>query len=265
MPIYLDFVKYSWHVIAVLGTLNFLYLRFVTREQKDDQPFQSYLAYGIYFILGIFFLDFIWNIAESVRPWTAVVDAENIFIKCAIIIILNEFIIYVSHWLGHAVEFFWCEHIVHHTSQDFSTHTVFRQAPGLLIWIIPIYINFFVVDRTTAFVCYGTMTFHSIWTHSNTKYEFNSISRYIHTPGTHRVHHDLRGRSEAKNIGSIFTVFDHLFGTYEAPKEGIEKESMRMGVKGYTGNEWIIGLFVLPYITYFKKLMSRKTKTSVGG
>lgn len=263
MTFFLDFVKYSWHFLAIFGIINFLYLRFVTKEQKDNQPLQSYLAYGIYFVLGVFFLNFIWNVAEPLRPWTAVVDADNIFVKCALIIFLNELIIFVAHWMGHAIEFFWCEHIVHHTSRDFSTHTVFRQAPGLLIWIIPVYINFFVADRITAFACHGVMTFHSIWTHSDTKYEFNKISKFIHTPGTHRVHHDLRGRAEAKNIGAIFTIFDHLFGTYEAPKEGIERQSMQMGVKGYTGNEWILRLFFMPYIKYFKKLISNKSKVSV--
>jgi len=47
------------------------------------------------------------------------------------------------------------------------------------------------------------------------------------TPQSHRVHHSIEGRHSDTNFGSLFSVWDHLFGTQyrrydEYPDTGIE-------------------------------------------
>lgn len=251
-------MTFFWPVAASVGVIYFLWQRYYKNSGRANQAIQSYLSHFVYSSIGTFlYFPLVILLAGCVRETTAILDHPNFLLKIAIIMVFNEFVIYAVHWAGHNIEYFWCQHVVHHSSREFSFHTVFRQAPGLVIWAVPVFSNFFVFDLHAAAFCSAIMAIHSLWTHMDTRWEFNGISRFIHTPGTHRVHHELRGRAQAKNLGAIFTVFDHLFGTYEAPKSLEERAKVKYGAKGYSGEELIFPLLWKPYLSYFRRKTAR--------
>jgi len=130
-----------------------------------------------------------------------------------------DFLFYVTHRISHESSFFWRFHSVHHCAHKVSFMNAYRVHPfdAMFRRYIPL---FFVTltgispEAMTAIAIIGTVL--ATVTHLNIDLKHGWLNYFIATNELHRWHHSTV-YEEAKNF-AIFTVWDHMFGTYYWPK-----------------------------------------------
>lgn len=128
-----------------------------------------------------------------------------------------DLIHYCYHWLGHHTRIFWAAHVTHHSSEFLNLsigwrtnflHLFYR----FLFWTPLCYLGF----PPVMVIFIETITsIHNFLIHTEKVGKLGVIDLVFNTPSNHRVHHGTNPEYLDKNIGGIFMIFDHLFGTYE--------------------------------------------------
>ena len=62
------------------------------------------------------------------------------------------------------------------------------------------------------------------WQHMNVTWRSNWLEYVIVTPRFHHIHHASDAELHDTNFGSLFTMWDRLFGTYRSPDEHVPKK-----------------------------------------
>ncbi len=134
-----------------------------------------------------------------------------------------DFIYYWNHRFMHESRYMWAVHVVHHSSERYNLSTALRQP---------------VADAFGTFVPYGMLCLFGIspdvvarareinllyqyWIHTDTIRSLGPFERVLNTPSHHRVHHGRNPQYIDRNHGSIFIVWDKLFGTFEPEREPV--------------------------------------------
>lgn len=166
------------------------------------------------------------------------------------VLIIADFLYYLQHRLHHISPFLWSLHQVHHSSRKLNLVAANRQSwldyPITLLIFSPLALigfhPYFVV-----FSIYATL-FIQWYAHTTLIGKIPFIEGIIITPSAHRVHHSTDPKDYNANYGSIFMIWDRLFGTYK--EEG--KQINDFGIKDfkYTNNPFKL-TFQGPY-DYFK-------------
>ncbi len=142
-----------------------------------------------------------------------------------------DFLYYISHMLKHSFGFLWMFHSVHHSDWNFNMSTFFRASFIERIFLIPLtllvvfFLGFSIQEiALVAFFEY----IYQFYCHSN----YCRIPKFLEwlliTPRTHKFHHDQAEKHQRSNLGSVFSIWDHFFGTYVPDV----KQSIT-GVKGH--------------------------------
>ena len=127
---------------------------------------------------------------------------------------------YLIHWIEHKVYWLWKFHIIHHSDLEVDTTTALRHHPGESV--------FRATFTTIAVILAGApigivMIYQSIsallsqFNHSNWKLPGKLdqiLSIIIVTPRMHHVHHHYIQPYTDQNYGNIFSIWDHVFGTF---------------------------------------------------
>lgn len=136
------------------------------------------------------------------------------------VLVLDFIAQYGVHFLLHKVPAFWRLHLVHHSDKnvDASTGTrhhpldfILRESFALLAVVImgmPIAFYFFYRILSVAF---------TYFTHANLRLPGGldkALSYVIVTPNMHKFHHHFELPWTDSNYGNMFSVWDHLFGTF---------------------------------------------------
>ncbi|MEO1079700.1 MAG: sterol desaturase family protein [Pseudomonadota bacterium] len=164
----------------------------------------------------------VWRAAYELAPiqWD---DSDwRVWLACFFLV---ELVYYWEHRLSHTVRWLWATHAVHHSPNELVLPAAFRLGwTGLVSggWL------FF---TTVAFVGFPPFMI-ALWLVGGLRYQFFLHTEYVgrlgplewilNTPSNHRVHHSSRQEHVDKNFGSVFMVFDHLFGTYAGEKTGTD-------------------------------------------
>ncbi|KKD38813.1 MAG: sterol desaturase family protein [Limnoraphis robusta] len=141
-----------------------------------------------------------------------------IWVRLILAYFIKDFWYYVCHWWMHHNKYLWQTHLWHHSIQQlwwlaaqrtsFTSRFLFQVGfIAFPLLSIPPEVMFYV----------GLLgALHENWTHSNVQWRsWMGILEWIFvTPRYHSLHHTQIG---AYNMGSYFTIFDHLFGTYINP------------------------------------------------
>ncbi len=135
-----------------------------------------------------------------------------------------DFAGYWVHRLAHTYNFFWNNHIVHHSSEEYNLACALRQSISVIFRIyafllIPAAI--FGVPSSVIAVVAPLHLFAQFWYHTRHIKNMGWLEYIIVTPSHHRVHHAINPEYLDKNYGQIFIVWDKLFGTYVQEQESI--------------------------------------------
>lgn len=127
---------------------------------------------------------------------------------------------YLVHYLLHKVKFMWKFHTVHHSDTAVDVTTGTRHHPGdfimresfalVAIIIFGMPIAFYLIYRILTI-------FFTYLTHANLKLPSRidkAMSIIFISPNMHKFHHHFERPWTDTNYGNIFSIWDHIFGTY---------------------------------------------------
>jgi sterol desaturase/sphingolipid hydroxylase (fatty acid hydroxylase superfamily) len=149
-----------------------------------------------------------------------------------ILLLFTDMMHYWLHRLGHQCRFFWAVHVNHHTSTHFNFSVGFRS--GVLepfysfIFFIPIVLaGFRPID---IFFMYSVCQVWAILTHTEKVKKLGWLEYIFVTPSHHRVHHASNPKYLDRNMGTVFIMWDKLFGTFQQELPQREYEPIRYGI-----------------------------------
>jgi sterol desaturase/sphingolipid hydroxylase (fatty acid hydroxylase superfamily) len=148
------------------------------------------------------------------------------------LLLFTDIMHYWLHRLGHQCRFFWAVHVNHHTSTHFNFSVGFRS--GVLE---PFYSFLFFIPITLAgfrpidiFFMYSITQVWAILTHTEKVKKLGWLEHIFVTPSHHRVHHASNPKYLDKNMGTVFIIWDKLFGTFQKELPAQQYEPIRYGI-----------------------------------
>jgi sterol desaturase/sphingolipid hydroxylase (fatty acid hydroxylase superfamily) len=155
------------------------------------------------------------------RLGTIAVDSFGAFI---LLFVMLEFCYYWLHRVAHRVRWFWCNHAVHHTSNQLNLGAslrigMFGKATGNVVFLLPmVWIGF---DLRLVLAALSINLLYQFWLHATWFPKLGWLERVLNTPSAHRVHHAANLPYLDANYGGVLIVFDRLFGTYTAERDDL--------------------------------------------
>lgn len=129
-----------------------------------------------------------------------------------------DFAGYWVHRLAHTVNFFWNNHIVHHSSEEFNLACALRQSISVYFRIYAFLLipaAMLGVPQQVIAVVAPLHLFAQFWYHTQHINRMGWLEYIIVTPAHHRVHHAINPEYLDKNYGQIFIFWDRMFGTFQ--------------------------------------------------
>jgi len=148
------------------------------------------------------------------------------------ILVLDFFTSYLIHVCLHKSKWLWRIHLVHHSDPHLDSSTAIRLHPFenlIRIGFLILTILLFGIDLGSLFLYQTVAVFFSQLGHANLRLPklLNSmLSVFFVTPNMHQVHHHYEMPYTDSNYGSVFAIWDHLFGTYRK----LSKETLKYGL-----------------------------------
>lgn len=168
-----------------------------------------------------------------------------------IVVLVSDFCKYWAHRWHHEVRALWPFHAVHHSADVLTPLTVQRAHPvesmirnlliscllglaqGLIIYVLVGWVDVVTLAGANAlyflFNALGANLRHShIWL------SYGRVAEHILiSPAQHQIHHSVAKEHHDKNYGSMFAIWDWMFGTLYVPER---QEELRFGVADADGN-----------------------------
>lgn len=146
-----------------------------------------------------------------------------------VLLIGQDFLFYVLHYVDHYVRFFWAVHVTHHSSEEFNLTVGFRssvfQPLYRFVYFIPLSLTGF--EGKDIMFMYSATQIYGILIHTTYINKLGFLEWFMSTPSHHRVHHASNALYLDKNMGMVFIIWDRLFGTFQAEEE---REKVRYGL-----------------------------------
>jgi sterol desaturase/sphingolipid hydroxylase (fatty acid hydroxylase superfamily) len=207
---------------------NFNNRKFYSWKETAMNVYLNLLNSGIDILLRVFIglvvLNFFFRYHLSIH-W-------NPIVYWVILILGEDLLFWVEHYVDHSVRLFWAVHVTHHSSPEYNLSTGFRSSVLMpvykYLYFIPlVLLNFRPVD---AIFMYSLTQIYGILVHTQAVKKLPKWIEYIFvTPSHHRVHHASNIPYLDRNMGMVFIIWDRMFGTFtpempnEVPHYGITK------------------------------------------
>jgi sterol desaturase/sphingolipid hydroxylase (fatty acid hydroxylase superfamily) len=162
--------------------------------------------------------------------------------------VLDDLRKYWLHRTQHRVRWFWTAHVTHHSSQHLNFSTALRNPPtqaltAAFLFRLPLALLGFPIEMIV-FVA-GLDSVYQFFTHTES---IGRLPWFIEavwvTPSHHRVHHAVNPRYLDCNYGSVFSLWDRLFGTYvpedasDPPRYGLVTQLATFSPLRVAFHEW---------------------------
>lgn len=166
--------------------------------------------------------------------------------------VLFDLWMYGWHRANHRVPLLWRFHRVHHTDLALDCTTALRFHPGeiLLSSLANLLVLVGLGMSFAGLVLYKTVMIAVIlFHHSNLALPVQldrAMRRLIVTPAMHRVHHsEVRAETDS-NYGTVFPLWDRLFGSFRLRDD---EAAIRFGIGRFAETEWQrpLRLLALPF------------------
>lgn len=148
----------------------------------------------------------------SAWPWLA---------QFALFLLVNDFARYWLHRWYHEHDFLWRFHRVHHTVTDMDAMSTFRVhvlEAVIKYGVIVMPFHILGIDRWVIILYTSVDILKGLWHHANWRNEIGWLNYIFNSAELHWWHHSVEERGHRANYGSIFSVWDWLFGTAYWPK-----------------------------------------------
>lgn len=148
----------------------------------------------------------------------AIVHVQNTLLTYIIAFMALDFAGYWVHRIAHEYNFFWNNHIIHHSSEEFNLACALRQSISSIVKIFAVFLLPAAVLGVPAPVIAVVAPLHlfaQFWYHTQHIDRMGLLEKIIVTPSHHRVHHAINPEYLDKNYSQIFIFWDKLFGTFQ--------------------------------------------------
>jgi sterol desaturase/sphingolipid hydroxylase (fatty acid hydroxylase superfamily) len=158
-------------------------------------------------------------------PRFATVQNLPLWQQCAVILLLQDVLLYWTHSIFHT-RFAWKYHAVHHSPKDLDWMAAARFHPVNML-------AFSLADVTVLLLGFSTealfalIPFNIIFSamvHANLNWTFGPLRYVLASPVFHRWHHTMQGQGLDKNFSPTFSFLDLIFGTFYMPPGKIPEE-----------------------------------------
>ncbi|MEM7718063.1 MAG: sterol desaturase family protein [Pseudomonadota bacterium] len=168
-----------------------------------------------------------------------------------VIVLAADFVKYWAHRMHHEYKPLWSFHAVHHSADVLTPLTLSRAHPvESIIRNIGVSMIVGLTQAVALFTFIGDIDLLTIGGANALYVAFNAVGanlRHSHvwlsygpvlehiliSPAQHQVHHSMDLQHHNKNYGSMFAIWDWMFGTLYVPKNG--PEDLRFGVADENG------------------------------
>ena len=174
-------------------------------------------------LITIYHRNFEFLTIHAAREWPS-------WVQFAAAVLLLDLMYWVQHYVNHKVPVLWSFHSLHHSQRELNFFTDYRY--HVLEYVVRhtfLVIPFLVlaVEAPTIILFAVFQRWYTRVYHGNIRANLGPLRFVLVTPQSHRVHHSIEGRHRDTNFGSLFSIWDHLFGTQyrgydEYPDTGIE-------------------------------------------
>ncbi len=163
----------------------------------------------------------------------------NILFTIIIGVLALDFSSWLVHWTMHKIPFLWRFHLIHHTDNSVDVTTGLRHHPGdsILRGIYFILLIFISGAPVYSVMIYQTLlVLSTAFTHANIslpKWLDTTLSYFLVSPNTHKVHHHWKQPYTDSNYGAVFSIWDRLLGTFQK----LNINQVHYGLDHYYPNE----------------------------
>jgi len=169
--------------------------------------------------IGFALLSYSWMVEHL-----ALIKIEYTWVNVLIAFIALDFTGYVGHRINHSINFFWNQHLLHHSSEEFNLACALRQSISSFVGFFTIFLlpaALFGVDFQIIAIVAPIHLFAQFWYHTTYIGKMGFLEKIIVTPSHHRVHHAINPIYLDKNMGQIFIFWDKWFGTFQEELEEV--------------------------------------------
>lgn len=148
----------------------------------------------------------------------ALFNIESTWLVYVIAFVAMDFASYWNHRLNHKINFFWNQHVIHHSSEEFNLACALRQPISNVLGYFSILLipaALFGVPHQVIAVIAPLHLFAQFWYHTQHIGKLGILEYVLVTPSQHRVHHAINKEYIDKNLAAIFCVWDRAFGTFQ--------------------------------------------------
>jgi sterol desaturase/sphingolipid hydroxylase (fatty acid hydroxylase superfamily) len=185
------------------------------------------------------------------------------WVNWLIIILLIDLCYYWDHRVSHKIGFLWANHSIHHSSEKFNFMTASRGSwiEGIYRWVFRFPVSLLGFPPMMIICVFRFMRFYQIFHHTDRVLgDWKGPAALFVGPEFHRIHHGVEKKYHDANYGGLFTIWDHLFFTYQARKAS---EKITYGVTNpefNPNNPFSVAL--MPIWNYLKGLKIVRSKNS---
>lgn len=183
--------------------------------------------------------------------------------------LLLDFFTFLGHYALHKIPLLWCFHQIHHYPEQMTIISTVREHPICTIFIstlpsiamsliisiiIPFEISIAsspssILDNGLIFSILTLPTIFAYFNHSKFPISFGKFEYIFLSPNSHLVHHSKH--IVGKNMGSILSIWDQIFGTFYKIKDDEEfmQIANNLGTDDANDNEYdnFFALFTGPF------------------
>jgi sterol desaturase/sphingolipid hydroxylase (fatty acid hydroxylase superfamily) len=142
-----------------------------------------------------------------------------LWLSVLISILIIDFTQWICHWTMHHSASIWRIHRLHHSDEVIDVATAFRFHPAETLYRFlaqAIVIMAFGIPPLAVAISAALTIAADVWEHANIRFPqwLQFAASVIVTPDFHRIHHTTETRHQNSNLGTLFTFWDRLFGSY---------------------------------------------------
>jgi len=219
MESYATALLYATPFFIGLVLIEILYGRFVKDQKHNLMDTVSSLSSGLTNVvkdsLGLVLILISY---PFLLEHLALIEIKATWLVWVVAFIALDFAGYWNHRLSHHINFFWNQHVIHHSSEEFNLACALRQPISNLLGyyaLLLIPAALLGVPHQVIAILAPIHLFAQFWYHTQHIGKLGVLEYVIVTPSQHRVHHAINPEYINKNLGQIFCVWDRIFGTFQ--------------------------------------------------
>lgn len=141
-----------------------------------------------------------------------------------LLLLLQDFVFYWFHRVGHTINIFWAAHMPHHSSEELNLSVGIRASFTQRLFQFLFFDWILVLLGFSPEMVYAMAAVHlflAFWHHTQVIQKLGWFEKYFVTPSHHRVHHGVNPQYLDKNFSEFLIIWDKIFGTFEVEEEEI--------------------------------------------